>query len=44
MRSVVTITRRLFCDLSMKNKAFLRKVRKYENDIYIHQKASKIDE
>ena len=44
MRSIITITRRLFCDLSIKNKRFVKKLSRYQKDIFIHQKASKIDE
>lgn len=44
MRSIVHITRRLFCDLNTKNRQFLRKLRKYEKDVYIHQKAADIDQ
>lgn len=43
MRSLLLTTRRLFCDLNIKNKRFLRKVRGYEKDIFIHQKAADID-
>lgn len=43
MRSIVLITRSLFCDLNTKNKAFTRKIRRYQNDLNLHQKASDID-
>jgi hypothetical protein len=44
MRSIFQVTRRLFCDLNIKNKQFLKKVRKYEQDVFIHQKAGNVDE
>lgn len=34
----------MFCDLNIKNKHFLKKLRRYEQDIFIHQKAADIDE
>lgn len=43
MRSIVLITKRLFCDLNTKNKAFARKIKRYQTDLNIHQKASDID-
>ena len=42
MRTMVLISRRMFCDLTAKNKKFMRKVGRYEKDFYIHQKASQI--
>lgn len=44
MRTIVHVSRRLFCDLTVKNKRFNRKVSKYQKDFYIHQKASQITE
>lgn len=44
MRSILHITKRLFCDLTVKNKQFLKKIRKYEKDIFIHEKAGNVTE
>ena len=44
MRSIVHITRRLFCDLTVKNRLFTKKARRYEKDLYLHKKVSDIDQ
>jgi hypothetical protein len=44
LRTIAQITKRWFCDLDIKNKQFVKKMRRYEKDMYLHQKASKIDD
>lgn len=42
MISLVHITRRLFCDLTRRNRKLVRKINKYNKDLNIHETASKI--